>query len=101
MYWKRCPRNRRRYSSPRNYETALKGKALRDMESEEMLDIIFDNRVFDLGDIMNFGGFSIDFICISTGAKSRDITSFYEKYKPKIAADIEKFMDSLDTVIAE
>ena len=66
-----------------------------------MLDIIFDNRVFDLGDIMNFGGFSIDFICISTGAKSTDITSFYEKYKPKIAADIEKFMDSLDTVVAE
>ncbi len=86
---------------PAYYETALKGKALRDMESEEMLDIIFDNRVFDLGDIMNFGSFSIKFICISTGAKSRDITSFYEKYKPKIAADIEKFMDSLDTVVAE
>lgn len=86
---------------PAYYETALKGKTLRDMESEEMLDIIFDNRVFDLGDIMNFGGFSIDFICISTGAKSTDITSFYEKYKPKIAADIEKFMDSLDTVVAE
>ena len=86
---------------PAYYETALKGKTLRDMESEEMLDIIFDNRVFDLGDIMNFGGFSIDFICISTGAKSTDITSFYEKYKPKIAADIEKFMESLDNVVAE
>ena len=86
---------------PAYYETALKGKALRDMESEEMLDIIFANRVFDLGDIMNFGNFSIDFICISTGSKSQDITSFYEKYKPKIAADIEKFMDSLDTVVAE
>ena len=71
------------------------------MESEEMLDIIFANRVFDLGDIMNFGNFSIDFICISTGSKSQDITSFYEKYKPKIAADIEKFMETLDTVVTE
>ncbi len=86
---------------PAYYETALKGKALRDMESEEMLDIIFANRVFDLGDIMNFGNFSIDFICISTGSKSQDITSFYEKYKPKIAADIEKFMETLDTVVTE
>ena len=86
---------------PAYYETALKGKALRDIESEEMLDIIFANRVFDLGDIMNFGNFSIDFICISTGSKSQDITSFYEKYKPKIAADIEKFMETLDTVVTE
>lgn len=86
---------------PAYYETALKGKALRDIESEEMLDIIFQNRVFDLGDIMNFGGFSIDFICISTGSKSNDITSFYEKYQTKIAADIGKCTETLDQVIAE
>ena len=34
---------------PIYYEKSLKGKGIRDDESGEMLDIIFDNRVFDLG----------------------------------------------------
>ncbi len=35
---------------PAYYETALKNKATRDEESQEMLDIIFNSRVIDLGD---------------------------------------------------
>jgi len=35
---------------PAYYDIALQGKITRDEESSEMLDIIFDNRVFDWGD---------------------------------------------------
>ena len=35
---------------PAYYEIALKTKAARDEESQGMLDIIFNNRVIDLGD---------------------------------------------------
>lgn len=35
---------------PAYYEVALKAKAARDGESQDMLDIIFDSRVIDLGD---------------------------------------------------
>ena len=35
---------------PAYYETALKNKAARDEESQEMLDVIFNSRVIDLGD---------------------------------------------------
>lgn len=77
---------------PAYYEVALKGKYIRDDESEKMLDIIFGTRVFDLGDICNFGGFSIDFICISTGSRSEDIASFYAKYENAIQSDIDDFV---------
>ena len=35
---------------PAYYEITLKGKVTRDSESEEMLDIIFNNMLFDYGD---------------------------------------------------
>ena len=35
---------------PEYYEKVLKGKGTRDSESEDMLDIIYNNRVYDLGD---------------------------------------------------
>jgi hypothetical protein len=36
-------------------EQSLKGKYLRDDDSEAMLEIIFDNRVYDIGDIFYYG----------------------------------------------
>ena len=38
------------------YDTVLKGNSARDPESCEMLDLIFNNRCFDLGSIYQFGG---------------------------------------------
>ncbi len=36
-------------------EQSLKGKYLRDDDSEAMLELIFDSRVYDLGDIFSYG----------------------------------------------
>jgi len=40
---------------PAYIETTIKGKHARDEESIEMLELIFDNRAFDLGIIFNWG----------------------------------------------
>ena len=44
------------------YDNVLRSKGVRDEESNEMLDIIFANRVYDLAHIHNWGGL-IDSIC--------------------------------------
>jgi len=41
--------------TPAFYDVTLEGKAIRDEESSAMLDLIFANRVFDLGYYFNFG----------------------------------------------
>ena len=40
---------------PAYYDITLNGKIVRDEESSEMLDLIFKNRVYDLGLIYNYG----------------------------------------------
>lgn len=41
--------------TPEFYEVQLKGRDARDDESEEMLDLIFSTRSFDLGPVFNWG----------------------------------------------
>nr|MBQ4318589.1 hypothetical protein [Clostridia bacterium] len=42
--------------NPAFYEVSLQGKVLRDSESEAMLDIIFSNKVYDIGYMFGVGG---------------------------------------------
>lgn len=44
--------------TPAYYDKTLKGKTTRDEESSEMLDIIFANRVYDLGWYFQFGNYN-------------------------------------------
>jgi len=44
------------YITPAYKETTLEGIVLKDLESAPMLDLIFSNKVYDLGYIYNFGG---------------------------------------------
>lgn len=79
---------------PAYMEINLKGKSIRDEESEDMLNLIFSNRIYDVGDIFNFADFSYQFLCIS-GTKSRDIASFYEKYAVKVQAALDKTVEEI------
>lgn len=79
---------------PAYIETALKGKYVRDVESEAMLDIIFANRAFDLGDVYNFGGLAGNFLSIA-GTGNTDIASFYEKNKKATVSAIDKFIEKI------
>ncbi|MBE6688510.1 MAG: extracellular solute-binding protein [Ruminococcaceae bacterium] len=80
------------------YDTSLTTKFLRyDDGSSEMLDIIFANRVYDLGFINDWGGYYNGFINLFT-AGSKDFASMYAKNESKALKSIdqivERYMDS-------
>jgi len=47
-----------RHVTPAFYEVSLKGKVVRDNESSEMLDIIFESKYYDIGCMFNIAGFN-------------------------------------------
>ena len=80
---------------PAYYEISLKGKFVRDEESADMLDIIFNTRVYDLGEVAMFGQFSADWLRIVSN-KQRDIVSMYERKERQIQSDIDRLITALE-----
>lgn len=78
---------------PAYYEISLKTKFLRDNESEEMLDLIFNSRCYDLGNVYNWGGIYDMFGAIA-GAKKTGFVSEYEKILPKVEKEMQKAIDN-------
>jgi len=77
---------------PAYYEITLKMKASRDEQSSEVIDLIFNNRSYDMG--FNTYGNVLGFPFITIAEKSdNNITSFYEKNAPKIEAAMQKTID--------
>lgn len=81
--------------TPAYYEISLKGKALRDNESETMIDIILENRLYDIGVVFNWGGLLGIFTAMTTGG-TNDFASRYSSLESKAEADMQKFIDSLE-----
>ena len=80
---------------PAYYDMSLMAKFYRDEESAEMLDIIFYERCYDLGQIYNFGGLNEMFIDM-TKNKNDNFVSQYAKNEARIAAAIDKFIAMLE-----
>ncbi|MDD4772529.1 MAG: hypothetical protein PHZ09_02870 [Eubacteriales bacterium] len=75
----------------------LTEKYLRDADSVEMLDIIFETaKVPDLGTTFNYGSIWSGFVDLVV-KNSTDFTSFYEKTVSKAEADIDKAIAGLNT----
>ena len=66
--------------TPAYYEKTIKGKRARDVASLEMLEIIFDNLVYDVGAYYDIGTYKQELARLATSGKS--ITTIYETYKP-------------------
>ena len=91
---------------PAFYNTVLKDKATRDAESVDMLDIIIDNMVFDVGNFYNLAWFSDYFLRITgsvynSGNKSypqrtSDIASFYAKYEKQLENALKGLIKTID-----
>lgn len=80
---------------PAYFDRALTGKYLRDEESNEQLDIIIGERIYDLGLAFDFGG--ISGILQSVMAKnSNDIASAMAKKETKIQQAIDKVVTAFD-----
>lgn len=78
---------------PAYYEVMLTTKLTRDNESAEMLDIIFSSRIYDNGEIYDFGGIGTDLIYM-TMTYDRNIASTYAKKEKLTAKQIEKIVKS-------
>lgn len=81
------------YLTPAYYETTLKHRDARDDESEKMLDLIFDNKKFDIGAIYNFGGIADMFRNLSQSGSS-DIASTFDSIKDSVNAEIDETVDN-------
>ena len=82
-----------KYITPAYYDTTLKYRDLRDDESVEMLDLIFDNVVYDLGVIYDFGGISSMLTTLMTN-NSTAVVSEYEKNASVIQTAIDNCLES-------
>ena len=88
---------------PAFYDIVLKDKNTRDEESKEMLDLILDNRVYDVGTFYSLGGFSNNFVLI-TGkqysifrvAQTSDVVSYYQKYERQVIKAYEDLLEIID-----
>jgi len=82
------------FVTPAYYEVALKSRAAKDDGSEEMLDLIFGNVVYDLGSMYNFGG--IDIFGELIAGNSTEVVSTLESIKPNVQAAIDAYVLAYD-----
>ena len=71
---------------------------MRDEESEEMLDLIFDSKIYDLGWLYQIGGYNERIMDLLRSFKG-DFTSMYEKNFNKAIKDIDKINGLFDQII--
>jgi hypothetical protein len=76
---------------PAYYDKLLSRKFIYDEESSEMLDIIFDSKVYDIGAVYNFGEAYIDFTFLAS-SRNRNVASFYERNQGRMERDINRFV---------
>ena len=74
-------------------DQSLKTKYSNDMESRDMLDIIFNSRVFDPGLYFRFGSF--DTTLQELGPKHGSLVTAVETARSSVETAIEKFLDKL------
>ena len=79
---------------PAYYDISLNGKYVRDEESSEMLDIIFANRVYDIGLIGDFGGIR-GIIDTMVDQDNRNFVSQLEKTKARVETDMNKKINKI------
>ncbi len=73
------------------YETVLGDKLVRDTRSTEMLDLIFENRVYDLGLIWDFGAITDKLL----QNKSTDVVSMLASVENKVQDSIDDLMEAI------
>ncbi len=80
---------------PVYYEIALKSKYSRDTESSDMLDIIFGNRVYDLGDSLWCDQIRDNFVKEMFQSNDRDIASKLKARQKIITKTMDKNISAL------
>ena len=83
---------------PTLYDVVISGKGTRDQESKEMLNIIFDSRVYDIGIIYDFATFAnITLRMANTGLDN--IATRYEECKKTIEIELAQVVEQLHSLV--
>lgn len=82
--------------TPAYYEITVKGKAIRDEKSAEVLDMIFANRVYDLGYMYDWGSIASKIMGL-TGSTSPNIASTIAS---TVGAAETKMQETIDQYLA-
>lgn len=77
------------------YETTLKDKVARDMDSQEMLDLILETRTYDLGWYYQIGSYNESIMDIFRWRKT-DFTSVYKKSQKLATKYLEKLNEKFE-----
>ena len=84
-----------RHLTPAYYNTALQQKYTRDNESAEMLDLLLQNRVYDLAMVYSWGSINGAYRDLADKNKT-DLSSMVAKYENKVVTGIEKFLSAFE-----
>lgn len=76
-------------------DTAITYKSLRDEGNRQMMELIYDHRVFDLADIYDFGGIT-SMMNSFVSNNSTNFTSLYKSYSKIIEKQIQATANSVD-----
>ena len=79
---------------PAYYDVVLQRKFTRDEESGEMLNIIFSNRVYDIGMVYSFGDVAAGIRDLAAN-ENRNIASYYERRGAAMQTAIERLVDRI------
>lgn len=85
--------------TPALYDITLVGKSLRDVESSAMLDMIFENIVYDLGYYYQLGPYNKQLI-IMLREKNAGWQSMYEKYLPAAQNQLKTINDAYSQAVS-
>ena len=80
------------------YDTLLNGKIVRDDDSKEMLDIIFDNKVYDIGLYANIMNFKTTFENMVKDKKG-DVASVFAANYSAAETQLEKLCEQFDDLL--
>ena len=84
------------FITPAYYEVTLKGRDAKDYDSEDMLDnYIFNNVVYDLGVLYDFGGINSMFTSLM-GSDSTNVASHLEGIEGAIQDKIDEYVDAYE-----
>ena len=85
--------------TPALYDITLKGQAARDSESSEMLDIIFDNLIYDIGYYYQVGPYNKQLI-IYLRERNNAWASMYETYVNAAQSSLDTINKAYDSAVA-
>lgn len=83
------------------YDVTLSGKVVRDRDSNDMLNLIFENRVYDIATIYDWGSWDSYFRSQVIGLSSNNFAAFARKTGTKAEKSLQDTLDAYAKIIEQ